>query len=119
MKRHRFALVGPEAQGSKPPMQRVADHIASIFVPSFLNCDSGISSVVGIWPEPSLTYVILTFVSGIIIACSCPLGLATPTAIMVGTGRGAEQVILIRHAEALENAHQIDTIDLDKTGTLT
>jgi Cu+-exporting ATPase len=109
-----------EAQGSKPPIQRVADHIASIFVPSVL----GIATLAfflwwGLGPEPALTYAVLTFVAVLIIACPCALGLATPTAIMVGTGRGAEQGILIRHAEALETVHRVDIIVLDKTGTLT
>ena len=116
----RIVQLVQEAQGSKPPIQRVADHIASIFVPSVL----GIATLAfflwwGLGPEPSLTYAILTFVAVLIIACPCALGLATPTAIMVGTGRGAEQGILIRHGEALEMAHRIDTIVLDKTGTLT
>lgn len=109
-----------EAQGSKPPIQRVADYIASIFVPTVL----GIATMVFfLWwilgPEPALTYAVLTFVAVLIIACPCALGLATPTAIMVGTGRGAEHGILIRHAEALETAHRIDTVVFDKTGTLT
>ena len=109
-----------EAQGSKPPIQRFADYIASIFVPSVL----GIATLAfvlwwGFGPEPPLTYAILTFVAVLIIACPCALGLATPTAIMVGTGRGAEQGILIRHGEALETAHRLDIIVLDKTGTLT
>jgi Cu+-exporting ATPase len=109
-----------EAQGSKPPIQRVADHIASIFVPSVL----GIATLAFfMWwsfgPDPALTYAVLTFVAVLIIACPCALGLATPTAIMVGTGRGAEQGILIRHAEALETVHRVDIIVLDKTGTLT
>ncbi|MDH5585109.1 MAG: heavy metal translocating P-type ATPase [Nitrospirota bacterium] len=109
-----------EAQGSKPPIQRFADYIASIFVPSVL----GIATLAfflwwSLGPEPALTYAILTFVAVLIIACPCALGLATPTAIMVGTGRGAEHGILIRHGEALEIAHQLDIIVLDKTGTLT
>jgi len=109
-----------EAQGSKPPIQRIADYIASIFVPIVL----GIATMVfflwwSLGPEPALTYAVLTFVAVLIIACPCALGLATPTAIMVGTGRGAELGILIRHAEALETAYRIDTVVLDKTGTLT
>jgi len=116
----RIVQLVQEAQGSKPPIQRVADYIASIFVPSVL----GIATLAfllwwSLGPEPALTYAILTFVAVLIVACPCALGLATPTAIMVGTGRGAEQGILIRHAEALETAHRIDTIVLDKTGTLT
>ncbi len=116
----RIVRLVQEAQGSKPPIQRFADYIASIFVPSVL----GIATLAfflwwSLGPEPALTYAILTFVAVLIIACPCALGLATPTAIMVGTGRGAEQGILIRHGEALEIAHQIDIVVLDKTGTLT
>src|SRR5437773_993971 len=70
-------------------------------------------------PAPSLTYALVTFIAVLIIACPCALGLATPTAIMVGTGRGAEQGVLIKSGEALETAHRIDTVVLDKTGTLT
>lgn len=109
-----------EAQGSKPPIQRFADHIASIFVPTVI----GLATLAFLlwWmigPPPALTYAMLTFVSVLIIACPCALGLATPTAIMVGTGRGAEQGILIKNAEALETAYRINTVVLDKTGTLT
>jgi len=109
-----------EAQGSKPPIARLADKIASIFVPAVM----GIASVTFIvWfvfgPEPALTYALLNFVAVMIIACPCALGLATPTSIMVGTGKGAENGILIRGAEALETAHRINTIVFDKTGTLT
>jgi len=109
-----------EAQGSKAPVQRLADVIASYFVPVVI----GIAIVTFvIWyfvgPAPALTFALLNFVAVLIIACPCALGLATPTAIMVGTGRGAEQGILIRSAEALERAHQISVVLLDKTGTLT
>jgi len=109
-----------EAQGSKAPIQRLADVIASYFVPAVI----GIAIVTFIiWyfvgPPPSLTFALLNFVAVLIIACPCALGLATPTAIMVGTGKGAEHGILIRSAEALERAHQINTVLLDKTGTLT
>jgi len=116
----RIVQLVEEAQGSKPPIQRFVDYIASIFVPAILGIAT--LSFVLWWvlgPEPALTYAVLTFVAVLIIACPCALGLATPTAIMVGTGRGARQGILIRHGEALEIAHQIDTIVLDKTGTLT
>lgn len=109
-----------EAQGSKAPIQRLADIIASFFVPAVI----GIALVTFIiWffvgPQPALTLAILNFVAVLIIACPCALGLATPTAIMVGTGKGAENGILFRSGESLERLHQVDTILLDKTGTLT
>lgn len=109
-----------EAQGSKPPIARLADRIASIFVPAVI----GIASLTFIvWllagPEPAFTYALLNFIAVMIIACPCALGLATPTSIMVGTGKGAENGILIRGAEALETAHKITSIVFDKTGTLT
>ena len=109
-----------EAQGSKAPIQRLADVIASYFVPAVI----GIAIITFIiWyfvgPSPALTFALLNFVAVLIIACPCALGLATPTAIMVGTGKGAEHGVLIRNAEALERAHKINTVLLDKTGTLT
>ncbi len=109
-----------EAQGSKAPIQRLADYIASIFVPVVL----GIAVLTFlIWyffgPEPAFTLALLAFVSVVIIACPCAMGLATPTAIVVGTGKGAENGILIRSGEALERAYKLDVIVLDKTGTLT
>jgi Cu+-exporting ATPase len=109
-----------EAQGSKPPIARLVDVIASYFVPVVI----GIAILTFmIWyvfgPHPALTYAFLNFIAVLIIACPCALGLATPTSIMVGTGKGAENGILIRGAEALETAHQLNTIILDKTGTLT
>jgi Cu+-exporting ATPase len=109
-----------EAQGSKAPIQRLADVIASYFVPTVI----GIAIVTFvIWyfvgPAPSLTFAFLNLVAVLVIACPCALGLATPTAIMVGTGKGAEHGILIRNGEALERAHQIKAVLLDKTGTLT
>jgi len=109
-----------EAQGSKPPIARMVDVIASYFVPVVISI-AVITFIV--WylfgPHPALTYAFLNFVAVLIIACPCALGLATPTSIMVGTGKGAENGILIRGAEALETAHQLKTIVLDKTGTLT
>ena len=110
-----------EAQGSKAPIQRLADVIASYFVPVVI-CVAIATFV--LWfdlaqPESRLTMAILTFVSVLIIACPCALGLATPTAIMVGTGRGAQSGILIKGGEALETAHRLTTIVLDKTGTIT
>jgi Cu+-exporting ATPase len=109
-----------EAQGSKAPIQRLVDVIASYFVPAVI----GIAIVTFIiWyfvgPAPALTFAFLNFVAVLVIACPCALGLATPTAIMVGTGKGAEHGILIRNGEALERAHKINTVLLDKTGTLT
>jgi Cu+-exporting ATPase len=109
-----------EAQGTKPPIARLADRIASIFVPAVI----GIATVTFlIWfflgPAPAFTYAVLNFISVLIIACPCALGLATPTSIMVGTGKGAENGILIRGGESLETAHKIDAIIFDKTGTLT
>ena len=109
-----------EAQGSKAPIQRLADVIASYFVPIVI----GIAIITFIiWyfvgPAPAFTFALLNFVAVLIIACPCALGLATPTAIMVGTGKGAENGVLIRSAEALERSHKIRTVLLDKTGTLT
>jgi Cu+-exporting ATPase len=109
-----------EAQGSKAPIQRLADYVASIFVPAVIliaAIDFVIWLLVG--PEGVVIYATLNAVAVLIIACPCALGLATPTAIMVGTGRGAEQGILIRSGEALETAHRITTVVLDKTGTIT
>jgi Cu+-exporting ATPase len=109
-----------EAQGSKAPIQRLADVIASYFVPAVI----GIAILTFIvWyffgPKPAFTFALLNFVAVLIIACPCALGLATPTAIMVGTGKGAESGILIKGGETLELAHRINAIVLDKTGTLT
>ena len=109
-----------QAQGSKPPIARLADVIAAYFVPAVI----GIASLTFVvWlvfgPSPSLNYALLNFVAVLVIACPCALGLATPTAIMVGTGKGAENGVLIRDGGALETAHKLDTVVLDKTGTLT
>lgn len=109
-----------QAQGTKAPIQRMADVISGYFVPAVI--------LVAIWsfaiwfvfgPEPVLLHALVTSVTVLIIACPCALGLATPTSIMVGTGKGAENGILIRSAEALETAHKLDAIVLDKTGTIT
>ena len=108
------------AQGSKAPIQRLADKISGVFVPIVVVVAI---ATFGIWfafgPEPRFTLALATFITVVIIACPCAMGLATPTAIMVGTGRGAEAGILVRGGEALEGAHKIDAIILDKTGTLT
>ena len=116
----RIVRLVEEAQGSKAPVQRLVDVIASYFVPLVI----GIAVVVflawlAIGPEPSYVYAMLTAVAVLIIACPCALGLAVPTAIMVGTGKGAENGILIRDAAALERLHSVDVVVLDKTGTLT
>ncbi|HEX5826926.1 MAG TPA: heavy metal translocating P-type ATPase [Candidatus Limnocylindrales bacterium] len=108
------------AQGSKAPIQRLADRISEVFVPAVILV--AIATFV-IWfvfgPEPRLTLALTAFIGVVIIACPCAMGLATPTAIMVGTGKGAEAGILVRGGEALEAAGRVDTVVLDKTGTLT
>jgi Cu+-exporting ATPase len=107
-----------EAQGSKAPIQRLADRVSAYFVPVVI----GIALVAfSAWllTGSSFTAAMLAFVAVLIIACPCALGLATPTAIMVGTGRGAEMGVLVRSGAALETAHKLDTVVLDKTGTLT
>lgn len=109
-----------EAQGSKPPVQKLVDKIAGIFVPVVI----GIALLTfAVWmisgAENALTHALLTSVSVLVIACPCALGLATPTAIMVGIGKGAENNILIKDAESLELAHQVNAVILDKTGTIT
>ena len=109
-----------EAQGSKASIQRIADLISSYFVPIVIMLAF---ATFGIWyvfgPNPVLLFALLNTVAVLIIACPCAMGLATPTAIMVGTGKGAEMGILIKDAESLEIAHKINTIIFDKTGTLT
>ena len=109
-----------EAQGSKAPIQRLADRISAVFVPAVI-CVAAATFVVWLrlGPEPTLTFALLNTVAVLIIACPCAMGLATPTSIMVGTGKGAESGILIKGGEALEGAHKLDTVVLDKTGTLT
>lgn len=109
-----------EAQGSKAPVQKLVDKIAGIFVPVVI----GIAILTFItWiligGENAFTHALLTSVTVLVIACPCALGLATPTAIMVGVGKGAENNILIRDAESLELAHQVNAVILDKTGTIT
>jgi len=109
-----------EAQSAKPPIQKLADKIASVFVPLVLVL-SAITFIVwwAFGPEPSATFAFLTTISVLIIACPCALGLATPTALMAGIGRGASQGILIRNAQNLETACRINAVIFDKTGTLT
>lgn len=110
-----------DAQGSKPPIAKLADTISGIFTPIVISI--AIATFV-VWfvaasPEVRFTMALVNFVSVLIIACPCALGLATPTAIMVGTGRGAEHGILIKGGDSLETAHKLNTIVLDKTGTIT
>ncbi len=107
-----------EAQATKAPIQRLADRVAGIFVPIVIAV-AVITFVVWLLVGPNPTYAVVAAVAVLIIACPCALGLATPTSLLVGTGRGAELGILIRSAEALEVAGAIDTVILDKTGTLT
>jgi len=109
-----------EAQGSKAPIQRQADQVASYFVPAVIIASlAAFAFWMLLGPAPVLTFSTLVLVSVLIIACPCALGLATPTAIIVGTGKGAEHGVLIKQAVALEIAHKVDTVVLDKTGTLT
>jgi P-type Cu+ transporter len=113
-----------EAQGSKAPVQKLADKIAGIFVPSVMGL--AVITFLFWWlfgkyftELPAFSFALMSFISVLIIACPCALGLATPTAIMVGTGRGAKMGVLIKGGEALERAEKLDTIVFDKTGTLT
>jgi len=112
-------MVG-EAQRSRAPIQRLADRIAAYFVPAVVGI--GILAFIAwsVWgPEPRLAHGLVSAVAVLIIACPCALGLATPMAIMVGTGRGATAGVLVKNAEALERLERVDTIVVDKTGTLT
>jgi Cu+-exporting ATPase len=110
-----------DAQGSKPPIAKLADQISGVFTPVVISI--AIATFV-VWfvaasPEVRFTMALVNFVSVLIIACPCALGLATPTAIMVGTGKGAENGILVKGGDSLETAHKLNTIVLDKTGTIT
>ncbi len=109
-----------EAQGSKAPIQKLADRVAAVFVPVVIGISVlSFAAWMAFGPEPTLTRALLSMITVLIIACPCALGLATPTAIMVGVGRGAERGILIKNAESLELAQSISAIVLDKTGTIT
>jgi len=116
----RIVAIVREAQGSKPPIGRLADVIASYFVPAVM---AAAALTFLAWfllgPEPRGTYAMVNMISVLIIACPCAMGLATPTSIMVATGKGAELGILVRDGAALETAQKVDTIVLDKTGTVT
>ncbi len=107
-----------EAQGSKAPIQAVADRVASVFVP-FVLVSALITFVIWWWAGGDFIPAMIRFVAVLVIACPCALGLATPTAIMAGTGKGAENGILFKNSKALETASLLDTIVLDKTGTIT
>jgi P-type Cu+ transporter len=116
----RIVKLVEEAQGSRAPIQRLADRVAAVFVPVVLVIAA--LTFVGWWllgPSPSALYALTNAVAVLVIACPCAMGLATPTAIMVATGRGAEYGVLIRSAAALETLHRVETIVFDKTGTLT
>lgn len=109
-----------EAQRSRAPIQKMADTVAGYFVPAVVGIAVITAIIWGIWgPEPRLAYAIVNAVAVLIIACPCALGLATPISIMVGTGRGAIEGVLIKNAEALEIMEKVDTLVVDKTGTLT
>ncbi len=111
-----------QAQASKAPVQRLADAVSAYFVPAVIAIAVATFAVwftVGPAPAPALTLALVSAVAVLIIACPCALGLATPLSVMVGTGKGAQAGILIRSAEALETAHKLDTVVLDKTGTVT
>jgi len=116
----RIVKMVSEAQRSRAPIQRLADRVSAVFVPVVM----GVAVVTfAIWalvgPQPRLAYALVNAVAVLIIACPCALGLATPMSIMVGTGRGAAAGVLIRNAEALEELEKVDTLVVDKTGTLT
>lgn len=109
-----------QAQGSRAPIQRLADRVTSIFVPTVLIISAvTFTSWYAFGPSPHLMYALNSFVSVLIIACPCALGLATPAAVMVGTGRGAQLSVLIKNADALERLEQVGMAALDKTGTIT
>ncbi|MEH6703141.1 HAD-IC family P-type ATPase, partial [Parasphingorhabdus sp.] len=108
------------AQRSRAPIQGLADRVAGYFVPAVVLVAVVAFVAWSLWgPEPPMAYGLIAAVSVLIIACPCALGLATPMSIMVGVGRGAQNGVLIRDAEALERLEKVDTVVIDKTGTLT
>ena len=116
----RIAALVEQAQASKAPVQRLVDVVASYFTPAVIIIAAAAFLVwLAVGPSPALTFALLTFISVLIIACPCALGLATPTAVIVGMGAAAERGVLFRDAEALETARATDTVVFDKTGTLT
>ena len=109
-----------QAQRSRAPIQRLADQVSGWFVPAVIAVAVIAFLAWSVWgPEPRLTYGLIAAVSVLIIACPCALGLATPMSIMVGVGRGAQSGVLIKNAEVLERLEKVDTLVVDKTGTLT
>src|SRR6201982_3255396 len=116
----RIVQLVSQAQRSRAPIQRLADRVSAWFVPAVLAIAVLTFVVWGLFgPQPRLANAIVNAVAVLIIACPCALGLATPMAIMVGTGRGAHAGVLIKNAEALETLEKVDTLVIDKTGTLT
>jgi P-type Cu+ transporter len=116
----RIVALVERAQGTKPPIQRLADRISEVFVPVVLLLATATFAVwFAVGAEPRLTLALTAFIAVLIVACPCAMGLATPTAILVGTGRGAEAGILFRGGDALEALEHVDTVVFDKTGTLT
>jgi Cu+-exporting ATPase len=116
----RIVALVAEAQRSRAPIQRLADTVSGWFVPAVIAVALLAFAAWGIWgPEPRFSYALVAAVAVLIIACPCALGLATPMSIMVGVGRGAEAGVLIKNAEALERMEKVDTLVVDKTGTLT
>jgi len=116
----RIVRLVEDAQASRAPIQRLADRVAAVFVPIVLVIAGATCLAwLAFGPEPRLPMALTTAVAVLVIACPCAMGLATPTAIMVGTGKGAEHGVLIKSATALEVLHRVDTIVFDKTGTLT
>src|SRR4030095_4232079 len=112
-------MVG-EAQRSRAPIQRLAGRVSASFVPAVVLIAILTFIAWGVFgPEPRLAYALVNAVAVLIIACPCALGLATPMSIMVATGRGAQAGVLIKNAEALETLEKVDTLVVDKTGTLT
>lgn len=116
----RIVQLVAEAQRSRAPIQRLADHVSGYFVPAVIGVAALAFIAWAFWgPEPRLSYGLVAAVAVLIIACPCALGLATPMSIMVGVGRGAQAGVLIKNAEALEHMEKVDTLVVDKTGTLT
>src|SRR5207244_8306563 len=109
-----------DAQGSKAPIQKVVDQVSHYFVPAVMILAVAAAVIWFIFgPQPSFIYALIVFVTTLIIACPCALGLATPTSLTVGIGKGAEQGVLIRSGDSLQASEKLDAIVLDKTGTIT